>query len=161
MMTAIFTAILFFLVANLLDLNGIEWVFSNISQVAVIATIFIFQPEIRELLKRTAIIRRTEVGKYNEAFCQMLSEATLDMAPERQGAIIVLPGNDPIEEWQSGRYPKRSVCYRRSLKKRRLPPVLSQHRFIWKASPMTPGSFVKSTHRRRFSLLKNAGPMYR
>ncbi|KPJ79141.1 MAG: hypothetical protein AMJ54_00320 [Deltaproteobacteria bacterium SG8_13] len=105
MVTGIFIAIVFFLVANLLDLRGIEWVFSNISQVAVIAIIIIFQPEIRKLLERTASIRRARIGKYSEEFVQMLSEAILAMARKRQGAIVVLPGKDPIEEWLSGGYP--------------------------------------------------------
>ena len=105
MVIGIFITIVFFLVANLLDLKGIEWVFSNISQVAVIAIIVIFQPEIRKLLERTASIRRAKVGKYSDEFSQMLSEAVFAMARSHQGAIVVLPGKDPIEEWLSGGYP--------------------------------------------------------
>ena len=105
MVTGILIAIVIFLVANLLDLRGIEWVFSNISQVAVIAIIIIFQPEIRKLLERTATIRRAKTGNYSDEFSHMLSEAVFVMAHRHHGAIIVLPGKDPIEEWLSGGYP--------------------------------------------------------
>ena len=45
-----FIAILLFAAANLLDLKLIEWIYSNVSHVAVIALIVIFQPEIRKIL---------------------------------------------------------------------------------------------------------------
>ncbi len=103
--TGILIAIAFFLFAKLLDLKGVEWVFNNISQVAVIALIIIFQPEIRKLLERAASIRRLKIIKDSDSFSIMLAEAIFTMAKRRQGAIVVLPGKDPIGEWLSGGHP--------------------------------------------------------
>jgi len=103
--TGILIAIVFFLFAKLLDLKGIEWVFNNISQVAAIALIIIFQPEIRKLLERAASIRRLKIAKDSDSFSVLLAEAIFTMAQRRQGAIVVLPGKDPIGEWLSGGHP--------------------------------------------------------
>ncbi len=100
--TGIFIAIVFFLFAKLLDLKGVEWVFNNISPVAVIALIIIFQPEIRKLLERAASIRRLKLTKDSDNFSGLLAEAIFTMAQRRHGAIIVLPGKDPMREWLSG-----------------------------------------------------------
>ena len=103
--TGILMAIAFFLFAKLLDLKGVEWLFNNISQVAAIALIIIFQPEIRKLLERTASIRRLKLAKDSDSFAALLAEAVFTMAQRRQGAIVVLPGKDPIGEWLSGGHP--------------------------------------------------------
>jgi diadenylate cyclase len=43
----VLVAMFVFFVANVLDLRSIEWVYSNLSHVALIALIVIFQPELR------------------------------------------------------------------------------------------------------------------
>ena len=50
----IFLAIAIFVIANILDLKGIRWLYSNLSQVALIGLIVIFQPEIRKVFERAA-----------------------------------------------------------------------------------------------------------
>ena len=56
----ILIAMVVYLLASLLDLKGIEWLFGNLSQVAVIALIVIFQPELRKIFERTASVRRSK-----------------------------------------------------------------------------------------------------
>ncbi len=55
----IFTEILFamaiFFMARLLDLKGIEWIYSNVSQVALLSLIVLFQPELRKILEKHRI----------------------------------------------------------------------------------------------------------
>ncbi len=46
----IFVAMTVLAIANLLDLEGIRWIYSNLSNIALIALIVIFQPEIRKIL---------------------------------------------------------------------------------------------------------------
>ncbi len=58
----ILAALGLFLIASLLDLRGLEWIFGNLSQVAVIALIVIFQPEIRKIFERAVSVRRAETG---------------------------------------------------------------------------------------------------
>ena len=57
--TGILAAVGVYLLARLLDLRGIEWIFGNFSQVAVVALIVIFQPELRKLFERAASMRST------------------------------------------------------------------------------------------------------
>jgi uncharacterized protein (TIGR00159 family) len=100
----ILVAMVVYLVASLLDLKGIEWIFGNLSQVAVIALIIIFQPEIRKLFERAASMRRTKPVTSEDALLMTLSNALRDLAQKRQGGIVVLPGNEPIQQWLSGGY---------------------------------------------------------
>ena len=46
-----------FLLARLLNLAGIEWIYANLSPVLLLGLIIIFQPEIRRFLERAASIR--------------------------------------------------------------------------------------------------------
>ncbi|MCU0645686.1 MAG: hypothetical protein MUC94_15690 [bacterium] len=45
-----------FIVARMLDLKGIEWIYSNLSQILLLALIIIFQPELRKIFERAASI---------------------------------------------------------------------------------------------------------
>ena len=102
--TGIVLAIVFFSVASMLDLRGIEWIYSNLSPVAVIALIIIFQPELRKVFERAASMRRIEADAAGDGLSQIISEALIKLAEQRRGAIVVLPGKEPIQEWLSGGY---------------------------------------------------------
>lgn len=97
-----FIAILLFAAANLLDLKLIEWIYSNVSHVAVIALIVIFQPEIRKVFERAASLKRTGVGKGGSDLAVLLGDALFALAQQKRGAIVVLPGKEPLKEWISG-----------------------------------------------------------
>jgi len=98
----ILVAMAVFLVASFMDLKGIEWIFSNISQVAVIALIVLFQPELRKILEQTASVKRSEPRDLDETLSQLVVDALLKLAQQRRGAIVVFPGKEPIQEWLSG-----------------------------------------------------------
>jgi DNA integrity scanning protein DisA with diadenylate cyclase activity len=55
----IIVALFIFFIANVLNLKGLEWIFGNFSQVALIALIVIFQPELRKIFERAASLRRS------------------------------------------------------------------------------------------------------
>ena len=95
-------AIFVFALANLLDLRGIRWIYSNLSGVAAIALIVIFQPELRKLLERMMSLRRREMGDEGADLAQMIGEAVFSLAGRKRGAILVLPGKEPIRESTSG-----------------------------------------------------------
>lgn len=99
--TGVFIAILVFLVARLLGLKGIDWIFSNFSHVALLALIIIFQPEIRKIFERAASLPREELGEEGSGLAWQLSEVALSLARQRQGAILVFPGKEPIQPWTS------------------------------------------------------------
>jgi diadenylate cyclase len=98
----IVVAMAIFFVASFMDLKGIEWIFSNISQVAVIALIVLFQPELRKILEQTASVKRSEPRDLDEKLSHLVVDALLKLAQQRRGAIVVFPGKEPIQEWLSG-----------------------------------------------------------
>ena len=90
------------LIANFLDLRGIEWIFGNLSQVAAIGLIVIFQPEIRKIFERAVSVRRSDTGDKEDELSQIAAESLWKMAQQRCGAIVVFPGKEPVEQWLSG-----------------------------------------------------------
>ncbi len=100
----ILVAMVVYFLASILDLKGIEWILGNLSQVAVIALIIIFQPELRKIFERAASVRRSKRVDSGDTLIGLLVDALWDLAEKRQGAILVLPGKEPIQEWISGGY---------------------------------------------------------
>jgi diadenylate cyclase len=98
----ILSAFVVFAVAKILNLEGIEWIFQNVSHVAVIALIVIFQPELRKLLERVASLKKTGGSAGSDEQHRLIAQGLLQMAAQRQGAILVYPGKEPIEEKLSG-----------------------------------------------------------
>ncbi|MGD9301644.1 MAG: diadenylate cyclase, partial [Desulfobacterales bacterium] len=91
-----------FLIAHLVDLKGLEWIFGNFSQVAVIALIVIFQPELRKIFERAASVRRSKIRDAGGELPRMIVDSLVKLAAQRRGAIVVFPGKEPILEWLSG-----------------------------------------------------------
>ena len=95
-------AALLFLIANLVDLKGLEWIFGNFSQVAVIAIVVIFQPELRKIFERAASVRRSKIRDTGAELPRMIVDSLVKLAAQRRGAIVVFPGKEPVEEWLAG-----------------------------------------------------------
>jgi len=91
-----------FLIANILDLRGLEWIFGNFSQVAVIALVVIFQPELRKIFERAASVRRPEIGDAGVELPRMIVDCLIKLAAQRRGAIVVFPGKESVQQWLSG-----------------------------------------------------------
>ncbi|MGD8713796.1 MAG: diadenylate cyclase [Desulfobacterales bacterium] len=98
----IMLAAFLFLIANFLDLKGLEWIFGNFSQVAAIALVVIFQPELRKIFERAASVRRSEIRDAGAELSHMIVDSLTKLAAQRRGAIMVFPGKEPIKEWLSG-----------------------------------------------------------
>ena len=98
----ILLAAFLFLIANFLDLKGLEWIFGNFSQVAVIALVVIFQPELRKIFERAASVRRSEIRDVGAEVSHMIADTLIKLAAQRRGAIVVFPGKEPIQEWLAG-----------------------------------------------------------
>ncbi len=100
--TGIFLAMVIFVAANVLDLKGINWIYSNLSQVAAIALIVIFQPELRKIFERAASLGGKKLDKTGPALAALFGDAAFVLAKNRRGAIIVLPGKEPVKRWLTG-----------------------------------------------------------
>ncbi len=90
--------------AYLLDLKGIEWIYSNVSNVILIALVVIFQPELRKIFERAASLRRKEIVNPETELPKLISDVCFALAQQKRGAILVFPGKEPIREWVSGGY---------------------------------------------------------
>ncbi|GAB4336588.1 MAG: diadenylate cyclase CdaA [Desulfobulbaceae bacterium] len=87
--------------ASLAGLRGVEWLFSNFSQVALIALLIIFQPEIRKVLERTTSLLHAQAREETVGFAALIGDVLQDLARRRWGGIIVIPGNDALTQWVS------------------------------------------------------------
>ncbi len=95
---------LFFVVASFLDLKGIEWIYRNVSQVAVLSFVVLFQPELRKLFEKAAPRKRSKGVHADERFSRLIAGSMWRLAENRIGGIIVIPGREPIDEWLNGGY---------------------------------------------------------
>ena len=85
--TGILVALFIFLIANFLDLKGMEWIFGNLSQVAVIALIVIFQPELRKIFERAASLRRSEIRDVGAEISRMIVDSLMKLAEQSGGRM--------------------------------------------------------------------------
>jgi len=103
--SGILIAAIVFILSSFMDLKGIEWIYQNLSHVAVISLVVIFQPELRKILEKTATMRRNKGLAYDEEFSKLIAGSIWEMASKRIGAIIVIPGNEPVTPWLTGGLP--------------------------------------------------------
>ena len=94
-----------FFLASLLQLRGMGWIFSNLSPVALVALIVIFQPELRKIFERAASLHRQRRSGTGGGLASILGEAAFALAGDRVGAILVMPGRESIAEWIHGGQP--------------------------------------------------------
>lgn len=87
------------MLASLLELRGVEWLFTNLSQVAVIGLLIIFQPEVRRFLEHSIGFGKNGASTKREDLSTLLDEALFDLSNRRWGALVVLPGKDPLKQW--------------------------------------------------------------
>lgn len=92
MMMGLLLILLFSVIAELLNMSGSSWIFSNLKTVWVIAFVIIFQPEFRRLLLylgQNPVIRRI-VHVSTTKFIDEVIGAISDLSRKNFGALIVL-----------------------------------------------------------------------
>jgi uncharacterized protein (TIGR00159 family) len=95
--------LLLYLLARIFRFSGIEWIFNNLSNIALIGLIIIFQPEIRRIFERTAAtLRVRKLLSEGSHYSFIISEAVFQIAANAWGAIIILPGRDSLADKISG-----------------------------------------------------------
>jgi len=108
-MAGILLALVVFILANALNLKGIEWIYHNVSNVAVLGLIIIFQPELRKVLEKAVSVPPHRLRDQDTSLHVLLGDALVKLAQERCGAIIVFPGKEPITDKISGGYQLNAV----------------------------------------------------
>ncbi|NLZ18164.1 MAG: hypothetical protein GX087_10610 [Desulfobulbaceae bacterium] len=108
-MAGIFLALFVFIGANLLDLRGIEWIYNNVSHVALIGLIVIFQPELRKVLERAVWAPPRGAQINDERLPKLIANCLSALAKDYCGALIVYPGREPIGEKTTGGFVLNAV----------------------------------------------------
>lgn len=104
-----------FIVASVLEMNAVLWVFQNAMVVGIMALVVIFQPELRnalEQLGRKNILRSltfdNQKGKnerYSKESIAAIVKAVYDMAKVKTGALIVVERNIQCREHEQSGIP--------------------------------------------------------
>ncbi|MBN1828242.1 MAG: diadenylate cyclase [Deltaproteobacteria bacterium] len=102
LVTGLIIVAVLFIVSNILDLTAIAWIYSNLSQVALIAVIIIFQPELRRLFEGAASVRRRSQTHNGAEISAVIAESLFRLAEQRRGAIVVVPGKEALDTLLSG-----------------------------------------------------------
>jgi diadenylate cyclase len=113
-----FVALGFFLLGGLyaaaqaLDLRLTTWLFHSFFAISVVMIVVIFQEELRQLFERVALLtmrRRKDDVVAHAVPSDILVETLADLARGRIGALIVLPGRQPIDRHVRGGIPLEGV----------------------------------------------------
>nr|WP_321466706.1 diadenylate cyclase [uncultured Desulfobulbus sp.] len=108
-MAGILLALVVFILANALSLKGIEWIYQNVSHVAVLGLIVIFQPELRKVLEKAVSVPPHRLKDQDTELQSLIAESLMKLAQERCGAILVFPGKEPIKDKISGGYQLNAI----------------------------------------------------
>ena len=100
---------IFVILAALLNMTTILWVFQNVSSVAILALVVILQPELRHGLMElgqknwlTNVLRSdtNETGRFSDRTISEIIRACTEMARVKTGALIVIEGAIPLKEFE-------------------------------------------------------------
>src|SRR5262245_42361857 len=93
----LFLLAVLYVLAEAFDLQLTTAIFRSFFAISVVIIVVLFQEELRQLFERLGVwsLRRRRGGPPS-APADMLVEALTDMARQRVGALVVLPGNQPI-----------------------------------------------------------------
>lgn len=90
--------VLLFAAARTFDLQLTTWLFQGFFAVFLIVLVIIFQEEIRQLFEKVAVVglRRNHVPRTPRGVGDILVECLAHLARERIGALVVIPGKQPL-----------------------------------------------------------------
>jgi uncharacterized protein (TIGR00159 family) len=87
-----------YIVARALDLQLTAWIFQGFFAVFLIMIVVVFQEELRQLFERIAMwgLRRRDATEQATDPTDVILSCVADFARDRVGALIVIPGTQPI-----------------------------------------------------------------
>ena len=120
LLKGILLIVIFAVIANLLNMDVIIWLFSNLSVAVITAVIIIFQPELRRVLEQlghknplTNLAMLGSSSENNDRFSDKtvneLVRASFDMGEVKTGALIVVEKEVKLEEYEKTGIPLDSV----------------------------------------------------
>lgn len=93
-----------YLGARQLGMQLTAWLFQGFFAVLVIVLVVIFQSELRRLFERIAVVglRRGRADEPHPQTADALVRSAIELARNREGALIVVCGRDPVERYVEG-----------------------------------------------------------
>jgi uncharacterized protein (TIGR00159 family) len=93
-----------YLVAEALELRLISWIFQGFFAIFLVIIVVIFQEELRQLFERVAMwgLRRRNARPQASDHTDVLVRCLSDFAKDRIGALVVLPGTQPLQRHLQG-----------------------------------------------------------
>ncbi len=93
-----------YIAARALDLQLTAWIFQGFFAVFLIMIVVVFQEELRQLFERIAMwgLRRREAEAPSAEPTDVIVSCLADFARDRVGALIVLPGTQPLQRHIQG-----------------------------------------------------------
>ena len=92
----------FYLLAVAFHFNTITWIISNMGQLALIALLIIFQPELRKALEQLGRGTKLEHHKHelteDERIIEELTSCLTNLSRRRVGALIVIEGKTGLQD---------------------------------------------------------------
>ena len=100
----LFLIFILYLLSLALGLSTLNWILEKFATVLVLLLIIIFQPELRHLLEKLGmgdqrITSLLDPEKRNTSVIKRLLKAIESLAKEKMGAIIVIEGQTPLDEY--------------------------------------------------------------
>jgi len=93
-----------YVVARSIGMQLTAWLFQGFFAIFVVILVVIFQEELRRLFERIAVLglRRHRAGPPTGGAADALARSVVELARGRIGALLVLPGSDPLERHLEG-----------------------------------------------------------
>jgi len=91
-----------FILSRFFGLKAVPYLFITFRDLFIILLIVLFQPEIRRMLERAMAFRSFRMEKEGAFFSDQLSRTIFDLARNKTGAILILPGRESVDPFLSG-----------------------------------------------------------
>ncbi len=107
LMLGIIVCLSVFLLAQLLDLDGIKFILSGVFQFGILAIIILFQPEIRDALEKLgsgsisgflSLREQKDKNQQYKAVIDNITSAVRELSATKTGALIVIQRTTPLDE---------------------------------------------------------------
>ena len=93
----------FYLMARQFELQLTAWIFQGFFAVLVVLLLVVFQDDLRRLFEQIAALGlRRKASRPGEGSLAVLVRGLHQLAEKRRGALIVLPGREPVERHLQG-----------------------------------------------------------
>jgi uncharacterized protein (TIGR00159 family) len=94
---------IFYLLARQFELQLTAWIFQGFFAVLVVVVVVVFQDDLRRLFEQIAALGlRRRASQPGGGSLGVLVRSLHQLAAKRHGALVVLPGRDPVERYLQG-----------------------------------------------------------